>query len=107
MLIQKNGIASFQVVNLRTGEVQYVLPESYLNEIQKTMMSTQPDLILQFAHFLGEKEKKRTGDDAAVYAEVRVSLNGKKGLPFVDPKRDLMKVKDDFFPKDWILPDFK
>lgn len=107
MLIQKNGIASFQVVNLRTGEIQYVLPESYLNEVQKTMMSTQPDLILQFAHFLGDKEKKRTGDDIAVYAEVRVSLNGKKSLPFIDPNRDLMKVKDDFFHKDWILPDFK
>ncbi|TGL63535.1 HTTM domain-containing protein [Leptospira sarikeiensis] len=107
MLIQKNGIASFRVVNLRTGETQYVLPESYLSEMQKTMMSTQPDLILRFAHFLGEKERKRTGDEIAVYAEVKVSLNGKKSLPFIDPNRDLMKVKDDFSNKDWVLPDHR
>lgn len=103
MLIQKNGIASFRVVNLRTGETQFVLPENYLTELQKTMMSTQPDLILQFAHFLGNKEKKKTGDEIAVYAEVRVSLNGKKSSILIDPNRDLMKVKDDFSHKDWIL----
>ncbi|TGK01204.1 HTTM domain-containing protein [Leptospira langatensis] len=107
MLIQKNGIASFRVTNLRTGETQYVLPESYLTELQKTMMSTQPDLILQFAHFLGEKEKSRTGDEISVNADVRVSLNGKKSRVFIDPNRDLMKVKDDFSYKDWVLTDSK
>ncbi len=105
MLIQKNGIASFRVSNLRTGETQYILPETHLTELQKTMMSTQPDLILQFAHFLGEKEKKRSGDEIAVYGDVRVSLNGKKSKIFVDPNRDLMKIKDDLSNKDWILSD--
>lgn len=103
MLIQKNGIASFRVANLRTGEVQFVLPENHLTEFQKNMMSTQPDLILQFAHFLGEKEKRRTGAETAVYADVRISLNGKKSGVFIDPNRDLMKAKDDFSHKEWIL----
>ncbi|EPG74417.1 vitamin K-dependent gamma-carboxylase [Leptospira fainei serovar Hurstbridge str. BUT 6] len=107
MLIQKNGIASFRVANLRTGEVHFVLPESHLTEFQKTMMSTQPDLILQFAHYLGEAEKRKTGDDVAVYADITVSLNGKKSKTFIDPLRDLMKVKEGFSNKDWILADEK
>ncbi len=53
MLVQKNGIASFRVVNQQTGETNVVLPESHLNEIQRIMMSYQPDLILQFAHWIG------------------------------------------------------
>ncbi|PJZ71492.1 gamma-glutamyl carboxylase [Leptospira perolatii] len=105
MLIQKNGIASFRVLNLRTGEQQFVLPETYLSEMQKTMMSTQPDLILQFAHYIGKLEMERTGDSVAVFADVTVSLNGKRSRIFIDPKRDLMKVEEGFLHKDWILPE--
>lgn len=59
MLVQKNGIASFRVVNQQTGETNVVLPESHLNEIQRIMMSYQPDLILQFAHWIGKNEKEK------------------------------------------------
>ncbi len=41
MLVQKNGIVSFRVVNRQTGETNVVLPESHLNEIQRIMMSYQ------------------------------------------------------------------
>ncbi|TGK22401.1 gamma-glutamyl carboxylase [Leptospira fluminis] len=103
MLAQKNAITSFRVANVRTGEVRFVLAESYLSERQKIPMSTNPDLILQFSHYLGRMEKEKTGDEVAVYADITVSLNGRKSKPFVNPTRDLMKVKETFFSQDWIL----
>ncbi|AYV55499.1 HTTM domain-containing protein [Leptospira kmetyi] len=103
MLVQKNGIASFRVVNQQTGETNVVLPESHLNEIQRIMMSYQPDLILQFAHWAGKNEKERTGQEVSVYADVMVSLNGRKSQVLIDPERDLMKVSNSLANKEWIL----
>ncbi|MBM9579255.1 HTTM domain-containing protein [Leptospira sp. 201903070] len=103
MLVQKNGIASFRVVNQQTGETTVILPESHLNEIQRIMMSYQPDLILQFAHWIGEIEKVKTGQDVSVYADVMVSLNGRKSQVLIDPERDLMKVTNSLLNKEWVL----
>ncbi|TGN01392.1 HTTM domain-containing protein [Leptospira yasudae] len=103
MLVQKNGIASFRVVNQQTGETNVILPESHLNEIQRLMMSYQPDMILQFAHWIGKTEKERTGQDVSVYADVMVSLNGRKSQVLIDPDRDLMKVSNSLANKEWIL----
>ncbi|TGK34377.1 HTTM domain-containing protein [Leptospira gomenensis] len=102
MLVQKNGIASFRVVNQQTGETNVVLPESYLNEIQRIMMSYQPDMILQFAHWIGKNEKEKTGQDVSVYADVMVSLNGRKSQILIDPDRDLTKVENTLLNKEWI-----
>ncbi|XDD49798.1 HTTM domain-containing protein [Leptospira sp. WS92.C1] len=103
MLVQKNGIASFRVINQQTGETNVVLPESHLNEIQRLMMSYQPDLILQFAHWIGQNERERTGQEVSVYADVMVSLNGRKSQVLIDPERDLMKVGNSITNKEWIL----
>ncbi|QCO34298.1 HTTM domain-containing protein [Leptospira interrogans] len=103
MLVQKNGIASFRVVNQQTGETNVVLPESHLNEIQRIMMSYQPDLILQFAHWIGKNEKEKTGQEVSVYADVMVSLNGRKSQILIDPERDLMKVSNSLTNKEWVL----
>ncbi|MFN8393860.1 MAG: HTTM domain-containing protein [Bacteroidia bacterium] len=76
----------------------------YLRPNQERMMSTQPDLILQFAHFL-EKEYQRQGiPDPEVYADVRATLNGSGSRPFIDPSIDLTTRREGFAPKDWILP---
>lgn len=103
MLVQKNGIASFRMVNQQTGETNVVLPESHLNEIQRIMMSYQPDLILQFAHWVGKNEKERTAQEVSVYADVMVSLNGRKSQVLIDPERDLMKVSNSLLNKEWVF----
>ncbi|GIM18165.1 hypothetical protein KHM19_03530 [Leptospira borgpetersenii] len=103
MLVQKNGIASFRVVNQQTGETNVVLPESHLSEIQRIMMSYQPDLILQFAHWVGKNEKERTAQEVSVYADVMVSLNGRKSQVLIDPERDLMKVSNSLLNKEWVF----
>ena len=67
------------------------------------MMSTQPDMILQFAHYLENYFKEKGVENPKITAETYVSLNGSISQPFIDPSLDLTKVKDSFAPKNWIL----
>lgn len=104
MLMEKAGYAVFHVRDPRNGRETEVINSRYLRPNQEKMMSTQPDLILQFAHFL-EKEYQRQGiPDPEVYADVRATLNGSGSRPFTDPSIDLTTRREGFAPKDWILP---
>lgn len=67
-------------------------------------MATQPDMILQFAHFLEEHYRSEGRGDVAITVEARVTLNGRRGRLLVDPKADLTEVERGFGHKEWILP---
>ena len=67
-------------------------------------MSTQPDLILQFAHFLDAEYQRKGIKNPEVYADVYATLNGSGSRPFIDPTVDLSAVEDGFGRKHFILP---
>ena len=79
------------------------------------MMSTQPDMILQYAHFLSEFHKDSTfnesngelielGDRPKITAKVEVGLFNKGSRPFINENVDLATIKRGFKHKNWILP---
>ncbi len=105
MLIEKAGYATFYVTNPANGKTTEVNPGDYLTTNQLKQMVTQPDLILQFAHFLAREFKAQGIADPEVRARVYVSLNGESSKLFVDPSVDLSKLNDSFAAKTWILPD--
>lgn len=105
MLIEKAGYATFYVTNPANGKTTEVNPGDYLTTNQLKQMVTQPDLILQFAHFLAEEFKAQGIAYPEVRARVYVSLNGESSKLFVDPSVDLSKLNDSFAAKTWILPD--
>ncbi len=105
MLMEKAGYAVFKVTDPRTGTYTEVDPEEYLSVNQVKQMATQPDLILQFAHFLKKEYERKGIADAEVRANVYVTLNGRPNKLFIDPTLDLCTVKDGLAPKNWILPD--
>ena len=76
----------------------------FLTPNQEKMMSTQPDMILQFAHHLEQHYQQKGIPNPKVTAEVYVTLNGKQSRLFIDPTVDLTQIKDSFAPKNWILP---
>ncbi|MBL0017130.1 MAG: HTTM domain-containing protein [Bacteroidetes bacterium] len=104
MLMEKAGYAVFHVRDPETGKSTEVINREYLRPNQERMMSTQPDLILQFAHFLEDEYKQKGIADPEVYAEVHATLNGSGSRPFTNPNIDLTQRKEGFAPKDWILP---
>ncbi len=103
MLMEKAGYAQFTVKD-NTGKAEIVNNREFLTVLQEKMMSTQPDFILQYAHLIRDTFAKRGYKKPQVYADVYVALNGRLGQTFVDPKIDLAKQKDNFAPKNWILP---
>lgn len=104
MLMEKAGYAQFKIKNTKTGDQFLVDNTDFLTPFQEKQMSTQPDFILQYAHYLGEHFASQGHKNIAVYAESYVALNGRLSQPYIDPDVDLMKEKESFRRKDWILP---
>ncbi|TPN85372.1 HTTM domain-containing protein [Aquimarina algicola] len=105
MLIEKAGYTTFRIVKYDTGDSFAVNNKHFLNAFQNKQMSTQPDFIVEFAHFLGDHYKKELKtENIGVFVEGYISLNGRISKPYIDPRVDLLKVKDGFQHKTWILP---
>lgn len=104
MLMEKAGNITFYVKNPATGHEIEVNNREYLTPLQEKMMATQPDMILQFAHFLASEWEKKGLESPEVRADSYVSLNGRSSQRYIDPTADLSKIKDSFAPKDWLLP---
>jgi hypothetical protein len=104
MLIEKAGYATFYVVDKTTGKRITVVPSSFLNPHQEKQMSTQPDMILEFAHFLRDHYRQQGLQDPAVYAEVFVTLNGKGSRLMINPTNDLAAIRASWGPQSFILP---
>ena len=105
MLMEKDGHAEFTVKDKTTGEEFVEFPRKYLTPLQVKMMSTQPDMILQYAHFLANQYQQKLHHPVAVYVYSYVSLNGRAGQMYIDPKADLSVEEESFLPKQWILPE--
>jgi hypothetical protein len=104
MLMEKGGTAFFHVKDPATGDKTEIINSQYLTPFQESQMSTQPDMILQFAHFLATEYKKKGIKDPIVTAESYVTLNGSGSRLYIDSTVNLAKEEDTFGHKKWILP---
>jgi hypothetical protein len=102
MLMEKFGSATFYVKNPITNKEGMVDNSEFLNLHQEKQMAFQPDMILQYAHFLEDKYKTTENPNPIIRAEVYVTLNGRRSQLFFDPNLDLSKLKDSFLEKKWI-----
>lgn len=64
-------------------------------------MATQPDLILQLAHHIGDELRTRGHRDFSLHAISSVSLNGRAPVPLIDASSDLLRIRDRG-PRDWV-----
>tara|TARA_B100000925_G_scaffold284712_1_gene260066 strand:- start:559 stop:1167 length:609 start_codon:yes stop_codon:yes gene_type:complete len=113
MLIEKAGYAQFFIHHPENGMKKRIDNKEYLTPQQEKMMSTQPDMILQFAHHLRDEYSdtliiEPNGaeikiKEPKVTAEVYVSLFNKGSRLFIDPEVNLSKIDRGFHHKDWIL----
>jgi len=104
MLMEKAGYSIFHIKDNETGMEWEASNLDYLTPNQEKMMSTQPDMILQFAHFLSSEYKNEGYKDISVFAESYVALNGRKSRLFINPDIDLTQIEEGFGHKTWILP---
>lgn len=104
MLMEKAGTCFFYITDPKTGGTDEVSPSEYLTKQQEKQMATQPDMILQFAHYLEEVYKQKGIEHPEVRVESYVAFNGRGSRLFIDPNVNLVSQKESFRHKDWILP---
>lgn len=104
MLAEKTGHVTFTVVEPASERELTIFPSDYLTYQQEKQMSFQPDMILEFAHYLACKMEERGLRDVAVYAEAYVSLNGRPSQLLLDPTVDLTRRTNSLAHQAWILP---
>jgi hypothetical protein len=103
MLMEKAGFAQFTVKDT-DGKTLVVDNSAFLTPLQEKMVSTQPDMILQYAHILEKYYSLQGFKSPEVYVDSYVALNGRLGKPMIDSRIDLSKQKESFSHKPWILP---
>lgn len=104
MLMEKGGTAFFHVKDPATGKQAEIMNSQYLTSFQETMMATQPDMILQYAHFLAREYQKKGIKHPVVTAQSYVTLNGSGSMSYIDSTVNLANEQETFDHKKWILP---
>ena len=102
MLMEKAGYAQFQVIDGSSEKKEWVDNTLFLTKQQEKMMSTQPDMILQFAHHLATVYLDKGFKDPQVYCDSRVTLNGRRSRQLINTKIDLAHEKRNLNSKTWI-----
>ncbi len=113
MLMHKEGTATFYVRDSKTKREIQVRNNEFLSKTQEDQMSTQPDMILQYAQFLKNKfsdslfvinNENYKIHDPSVHASIYVSVNGRPSQLFIDKKHDLSKIPYNLAHRNWLEP---
>ncbi|HWZ34769.1 MAG TPA: HTTM domain-containing protein, partial [Mucilaginibacter sp.] len=105
MLMEKGGTAFFHIKDPQTGKSAEIISSQYLTSFQETQMATQPDMILQYAHFLADVYRKKGIQNPVVTAESYVTLNGSGSRLYVDTAVNLATQQETLFGHNkWIRP---
>ncbi|MDQ3653496.1 MAG: HTTM domain-containing protein, partial [Chloroflexota bacterium] len=102
MLHSKVGDVTYEITDPQTGTTWDVDPGTYLTGFQVGKLQGQPDMILQFSHFLAEEWRKDGYDDVEVRAQTMISLNGRDPQPIVDPTVNLAAEEQTIANASWI-----
>jgi len=87
-----------------TGEEYDVDPRIHLNAKQIRKFRTNPDMLLQYAHFLARQAQDNGIPNLEVRAQVRSSLNRRPPRMFVYPDVNLAEVERSMSPVAFLYP---
>jgi len=104
MLMEKAAYCTLHVKDEKSKQQGEVLNSQYLSKTQEKVMSAQPDMILQYVHYLEKVYRAQGMHNPQIYAECYVTLNGRPSRLLIDPTIDLSEKKAGFAHKTWILP---
>ncbi len=102
MLMEKAGTATFYVKDEITKREGIVVNSEFLNSHQEKQMAMQPDMILQYAHFLYNHYQAKGVNNPQVRAEIYVTLNARPSELLIDPTVNLATLADGWERKLWI-----
>ncbi|UKN02071.1 HTTM domain-containing protein [Paracrocinitomix mangrovi] len=109
MLMEKAGYATFYIEDENAKLT--VDNSDFLTPNQEKMMSTQPDMILQYAHHLEDVYQdtvvvkhgvEMEFNQPEIHAEVYVTLNSRPHQLYVDKKHNLATIENDLSQRNWL-----
>ncbi|MFK8045321.1 MAG: HTTM domain-containing protein [Crocinitomicaceae bacterium] len=112
MLIEKVGYAQFSIKDKSIDGELIVDNSTYLTPQQEKMMATQPDMILQYAHYLKATFKDSTWQEnnttiaitnPVITVDSKVVLFNQGSRTFINPTTNLAELKRGWHSKNWIL----
>ena len=105
MLVEKAGFVEFHAHDRTSGRRWDLDPRVDLSPLQIKVMSTQPDLIAQYAQRVAARlEREQPGAAISITVDAHVSLNGRRHQRLIDPSVDLAATRPSLAPQPWILP---
>ncbi len=105
MLRTKRGITTFKVSDAKSDKKEIAYPSVHLSYRQLRKMEKDPDMILQYVHFLEKFYKEEKGYiEPIIKVESEMSLNGRKKQSFIDSSVDLTKEKRSWRLYNWVTP---
>jgi vitamin K-dependent gamma-carboxylase len=104
-LYNKN-VSEFEitVIDRKTGLKKDIDCTKILTQRQFSGMIATPDMILQFAHYLADREQVSTGSRPMVKVTAIASLNGSPKQNFIAPDVDLAAQATSVLPASWVVP---
>jgi len=115
MLMEKTGYAEFYISDPESKAQWPVNNSDHLTRLQEKMMSTQPDMILQYADYLENQyrdttlylgENVFTFHEPEVHAEIYVTLNSRPSQLYVSKEYNLAAIENNLSDRYW-LEEFK
>ncbi|OAI57828.1 hypothetical protein AYO49_01820 [Verrucomicrobiaceae bacterium SCGC AG-212-N21] len=100
----KSGDVLYDLASPAAGRTWLADPMEHLSDSAYEKMTTHPDMILQYAHYLAEQKRREGYPDIEVRAQSMVSLNGRPPRPLIDPRVDLARERRTLGRAAWILP---
>ncbi|QDT46941.1 Vitamin K-dependent gamma-carboxylase [Symmachiella dynata] len=105
MLREKLVGLRFYATNPQTGNSGSLDIRPYVTERQIRRLGKDPDMILDFVHFLHGELLKQGNEEIEIRVLALAALNGRKPQPLVDPTIDLTQVPRTLFhQKEIIVP---
>ena len=104
MLIEKAGYTVFILRDPKKEVQREVRAKDYLTDFQAQQMSTQPDMIWQFAKLIGDEFTTQNGYMPQVFVKSWLSLNGRRSQAFTNDAIDVYRLKSPYENSQWILP---
>lgn len=103
-LNHSRGVVTFYARDELRGMRRVIDPLEVLTPQQARDMAAQPDMILEFAHFLSDRLRSQGYGEAKIRCVARASWNGRPPELLIDPTLDLTDVESSLLPADFILP---
>ncbi len=104
-LRDKAAVLRLYLTDPRTRTTWEISPAMDLSARQLDEMSTRPDMVVQYAHYLADRLSHAGQPRPIIRVDQQVSLNGRPFQSLIDPNINLAKVPlVSLRHADWILP---